>query len=88
MIPTDHQDLISERMGTRFDKKAISKIVHLSGNTYVDVGRVYLGCGGLIKINDERVIYTGKYISSPYRSTFLHIILSTARILQMPTRDV
>jgi hypothetical protein len=48
-----------------FDKKAISKIVHLSGNTYVDVGRVYLGCGGLIKINDETVIYTGKYLSGP-----------------------
>jgi hypothetical protein len=47
-----------------FDKKAISKIVHLSGNTYVDVGRVYLGCGGLIKIIDETVIYSGK-LSNP-----------------------
>jgi len=43
-----------------FNKKAISKIIHLSGNTYVDVGRVHLDSGGLIKINDERVIYTGK----------------------------
>ena len=47
-----------------FDKKAISKIVHLSGNTYVDVGHAYLGCGGLIRINDETVIYSGKLSSS------------------------
>jgi hypothetical protein len=44
----------------QYDKKAISKIIHLSGNTYVDAGRVYLNSGGLIEINDERVIYTGK----------------------------
>ena len=43
-----------------FNKRAISKVIHLSGNTYIDVGRVYLDCAGLIKINDERVIYTGK----------------------------
>jgi hypothetical protein len=50
-----------------FNKKAISKIIHLSGNTYVDVGRVYLDSGGLIEINDERVIYTGKsYHPIPY----------------------
>ena len=51
-----------------FDKKAISKIIHLSGNTYVDVSRVYLNSGGLVKINNETVIYTGKLLSSYYHS--------------------
>ena len=75
----DHQILVEKEgkmvLGPAFDKKAISKIVHLSGNTYVDVGHVYLGCGGLIRINDETVIYTGK-LSSSDSTHFLHIYLS------------
>jgi len=58
-----------------FNKKAISKIIHVSGNTYVDVGRVYLSSGGLIEINDERVIYTGKsyFPTIPYTPPILSI---------------
>jgi len=62
--PFDKIKRIDDKEKSAFDKKAISKIVHLSGNTYVDVGRVYLDSGGLIKIIDETIIYTGKLSSS------------------------